>query len=517
MNMNTIYKLSNLKFLAFFVMTTSLSTVAKAQKSCWDPALAKAAIPICNSSAVIAMPDASKPTAAVFLTYMVSINDEVIVAAYDQIKKNSVGTKLNLLVSKAGIERFKYYAQHCIKSPSLERYDLCRMQDVLNDHEVVNVITLSKEGDEVYPQDYLQFGIRENVPVLFPTVNPWETMDYIDARGQLIPKSYIQDDVASQCGIKSMKLDVSRLKGHSSTMGGNIEALPNGLVARGGNANSNFERVNKMTDLDLLSQLRKNYPPSIPDAQIKSGIQDMRDIVLTQNAQNAMLKAQAGNPIQIDTTLAPVGHADEMFAVVKSKNKCGFSVLVPSTKVALEILKAESTKEIKSNCISKDFNGRPTFIGQTIDQLRNHSTSGCVGFRGQTYSDFLADTENLKINEQFEQVSKNNIETIVATMKPKGCSEVDIVKLPYLISPSTQANSEGVVPNPVNALIISPIDGQPSIYLNNPTFVFPFDLYIGKALESRGLIVSRITSSVYFSGQGGFHCGSSTIQLCRQK
>lgn len=511
--------ISLLKFTTSFVVLLNLCSVTHAQQACWNPeVIQRKEIPACAANSIMSFPDASKPTAAVFLSYIVSRNDETLVAAYNLIKIHAPDTKLNILVSKQ-YSNFAKYASYCERGITEANKYLCQLKDILNDKSVVNVIQLAKNDEQVFPQDYLQFGVKGNAPALFPTVNPFETMDYVNPDGSPFPKTFIQDDVANVCKFENLKLSISRLKGAASTMGGNIESLPGGATILG----EDFERrsaldaLDGMKDSDLFSMFRKAFPSSAPDAQIQSSIQELRSARETQNSQESLLNSDFKELMKINTAVAPVGHADEMFSIVKSNNSCGYSVLVPSPALALKLLKASSVTEVKSNCISKVFNGRPTFDGASPADLVNHSKSGCIGFRGQTFSEFLSQPDVIKINARLEEVSEQNITAIEKYLARKGCSSADIIRLPYLVTVTAQAASEGVVPNPVNALIISPISGAPSLYLNNPTYVQSFDSYIASQLTSRGLTISLVNSSDYFSGQGGLHCGSSTLQLCRQK
>ena len=492
-------------------------TVAEAQQSCWRPELLNdPRVPSCAGQNEITFPDASQPTAAVFLSYIVSRNDELIVKTYDLIKKFAPETKLNILISKKGLESYPIYRNDCLNHrTNVNSKYICRMEEVLNDSRTVSVIKISKDADQVYPQDYLQFGMTSNLPVLFPAINPFETTDYVNSDGSAILKTYIQNDVSLQCGMQNLSLNVTKLKGSPKTMGGNIETVPGGDVVMG--ANNDIAELDRLSDDQIFNQARGGNPQIISDAQIRSGIEDMRRMVISTKAQESLLSSKIKSPLKIDTSLAPVGHADEMFSVVRSNADCGFSILAPSPALAIQIMKNSRKNEAKGKCISNSFNGRPTFGHSGPLELSVHADSGCVGFRGDTFSDFLSDPKKLQLNEQFEAASKRNILLIQKSLASSGCTSADVVRLPYLISSSAQAVSEGVIPNPVNALVITPVSSIGSIYINNPTFVSAFDTFIEKELSTRGITMSLVKSSDYFSGQGGLHCGSSTLQLCKQR
>lgn len=513
-------KVINFKRVALIVLLSGFSTVTLAANSCLNEELLKnERVPVCSSKSEITIPDASKPTGAIFLSLIVSRNEETIVKTFELIEKYTPMAKLNLLVSNDAMTSFSNYAAYCKPSGNEGFYEyLCKLNDILKLKDKINLIVLSKKTDQVYPQDYLQFGIKDNFPILLPTVNPRETQDYINADGSPMIKTFIQDDVANQCMIKSSSLGIANTKGFSSTMGGNIESLPFGISVMGKGKNEDISQIEAMSDDQLFKQLRGSYPPNIIDVMIKAQIKDLRNAVITYKEQRSFIFKNTGNFKTLNTSLTPVGHADEIFSIVKSNAKCGFSIMVPSPVVALFLLKQSIQNESKENCISKSFNGRPTFDGIDKSSLRKHTESGCVGFRGKTASEILSDDELIKLNTEFDSYTEENIKIIKESLSTKECSELDIIKLPYLILKSDQADSEGIVPNPVNALVITPMnEGVGSVYINNPTFVKIFDEYIDLALTKRGLILEKVYSPDYFSGQGGLHCGSSTIQLCRQK
>ncbi len=87
--------------------------------------------------------------------------------------------------------------------------------------------------------------------------------------------------------------------------------------------------------------------------------------------------------------------------------------------------------------------------------------------------------------------------------------------VPYLIGKAPWGDNELVTPNFVNGLVITPISKDSSIYINNPSFFQPFDQYLVSSLKNRGVNVFFTKDSEYFFGFGGYHCASSTIQLCR--
>ena len=509
---------ANLRAAAFALLSI-FCTGAFAQNSCLDSNIINdTRLPVCEASSEIAMPDASMPTAAVFLSLIVSRNEETIVKTLEKIKKHSPETKLNVLVSKNAMTLFKSYAAYCKPTGNEGSYEyLCKLASALIEEKQINVIVLSKERDQVYPQDYLQFGIKDNLPILLPTINPWETQDYINSDGSPIAKTYIKDDIANQCNIRSSSLDISDPVGFSSTMGGNIESLPFGISVMGYGQNEDLTKINAMSDDELFKKMKEVYPPNISDVQIRDQIKRLRKAVSTLVIQKNHIMQKTGNLSLVNTTLTPVGHADETFSIVRSNAKCGFSILVPSPSIAIQLLKSTPPNETKESCISKVFNGSSTFDGIDKGVLDKHSNSGCIGFRGKVASEVLSDKELIDLNMQFDSYTEQNIKVIAKVLSEK-CSELDIVKLPYLISKSDQASSEGIFPNPVNALVITPLDKMmKSIYINNPTFVKIFDEHIDQKLTSKGLNIEKVFSSPYFSGQGGIHCGSSTIQLCRQK
>lgn len=500
---------------AVFIFLTLLLSVAKANDSCINSELlTHPELPKCGSSDLMQFPDASKPTGAVFLSYT-GRNEETIVTAYDAIKNLNQKIKLNIMITQTDLTQLHgYQNNYCNQSNnSLITEIKCTLVKALADTAIVNLIYFTQPGSQRYLQDYLQFYLSNGKVNLFPLVNPFETTDFFSKQGELLPKYSIASDVSRACGLQQTKLNLAQISGNSGTMGGNLESLPGNIVMLGEDSSSNGESAAlKMNDSDLATMIKKNYPPNITEMQIAKIISIARNTVATSDAVKILLKSN--NVRKPDTKLTLSSHADETFSVVKSNAKCGYTVLMPSPGLALKMLGDENGPENKENCLSTGGTNSKTDFPNDPVKLTAHMNSGCVGFRGLTYSEIRKDQDFTALNQELQDVSGKN-ETLIRSVLKTSCPQVDILKVPYLIKKAPWGQNEMITPNVVNALVITPFGDKKSIFINNPTFVKGFDDYLSFELKRRGIESHFVLDSDYFAGFGGLHCGSSTIQLCR--
>ncbi|MBC7458368.1 MAG: hypothetical protein H7235_08830 [Bdellovibrionaceae bacterium] len=455
-------------------------------------------------------PDASKPTAAVFLSFTQS-NAETIVTTYQALKNLNQGIRLNLLVTQKDMNWLASNNTYCPQSNnSREIQYRCQLIEAIADKSIVNLIFFSRPENERYLQDYLQFYSVDGKTTIFPIVNGYETEDFFDPSGKILPKYSIANDVANACEIPQSKLSMTKIMGSSETMGGNLESMPGNIIMLG--TNTKIQNIEKMSDAELEALLRKNYPATITDAQVAELLEVGKNSIITAKQQRALLN---GLNVQApDTNLTLSGHADEVFSIVKSNAKCGYTVLMPSSDLALQMLASETIVERKEKCLSTGGPSLKPSFPNDPSKLSDHVQAGCVGFRGLTYSEILQDQEFIALNKELELTSQKNERLIRNAIKSQ-CAEPDILKLPYLIKKAPWGENELITPNPVNALVITPFDKKNSIYINNPTFVKSFDEYIGREMSKRQIEMHLVLDSDYFFGLGGLHCGSSTIQICR--
>ena len=461
----------------------------------------------------VTFPDASQFTAAVVLSYEPGRTDETVVATYRALVERAPQTKLHLLITDFDLERYRAYRSYC-GTPAARTFSrfLCQIEPILADRARVKVIPLVKPGSETYPQDYLQFYQQDGVTTLFPLQHPNETAALLGP--QSMP-GYADENtaetVAQSLGLLKAQFPMRSPVGTNLTMGGNVESLPGNIVVVGD------DRTGRPvpTEETLTRVLDARHPgPAVRRDRltVRAMVEVGRAADETLDRLVGLIKAMGPRVLKLDTRLTPVGHADEVFSVVRSNHACGFSVLVPSPALALRML-ADLPRGNPARCIKSALNRGPDF-GTDEARLAAHADNGCVGFRGATARTLLNDPELRQLNLQLDVITRNNQAAIAAALSPR-CPDVDFIELPYLIQrvPGAGDGVEGVLPNAVNGLVITPHQGS-SIYINNPTFVPRFDRYIRNELHLRDVDVRLVETSIFFRGQGGLHCGSSTIQTC---
>ena len=459
-------------------------------------------------------PDSSKDTSAVFLAYNPSQTDELVVTTYKLIKKINSKIKLYLLMTKQNREDFKMYNSYCQQrtyDPDNIYFYICQMQKVLDDKQIVQVIVLNQHHNIIYPQDYFQFYLKGKKPTLFPIVNEFEVGIYKDRDNKPLPVDIsVQQELVQQLEVPLTSIKLQKTKGTNLTMGGNIESLPGNIVVIG-------EDGQEMPPDDELKAMLKKYRPDLSEESnvspsVTSVIADVHLAKRTQDAQEELVKSMGINLLKLKTKYMPVQHVDEVFSVVRSNAQCGFSILVPSPKIALELLQKQVEEDAHGSCIATPLERRADF-GNDKAVIREHVSNGCLGFRGAKAKDYLKDDKFIQLNNELQSDLDQN-RTKISLALQRICKQVDFVELPYLIRTNISENNEyneGVFPNPVNALIITPAK-QNSIYVNNPTFFPAFDSEIQKSLVDRGVSIEKVWDSIFFEGLGGVHCGSNSLQ-----
>lgn len=490
------------------------STGAAASK-CYDEDLINhSEVPKCETSESIQFPDASKPTAAVFLSLTQQKNYDTILVTYNAIKKHSPLTKLNVITTQTSLNNLAENASSCNQDPSSNK-KACAIYDLIR-NSAVNTITIDEVGDDRYMQDFLQFYIKDGKVSLFPVLHPKDATGFYNPKNFNISQVIISEQAARSCEIPKQKINITKPVGSGVTMGGNVESLPSNIITLGDYKVTEDDEMSKltlMTDEDLRRLILKNFASAkLTDDQIDYLFAKTRAEQST--AKQFEKQFEELKIIRPSINLTFSNHADETFSVVKSNAKCGFSVLIPSPQTAIEIMKGLNVSSNKSKCLNSSGPNVKTKLPEDEATEKNHLEGMCVGFRGKTYDEILKDDNFLKLNERLESFSVENMKLIQGALKNR-CQNVDFIKVPYLIGKAPWGETEPVTPNLVNALVITPFSNESSIYINNPTFFQPFDQYLVSSLNKRGVRTFFAKDSDYFFGFGGYHCASSTIQLCK--
>lgn len=452
-------------------------------------------VPKCPSSkSGISGIDNTYPTGAVFVTLRPGDPGtyDFITEIHQFIReqKNSMPIKLNLVIDDRSVQNIKGYL-----------FSYPRMQEVLNDTDHVNIIPIKYDSSGItWPQDWLQFVYSSGKPAFF-------RITYQGDNYKATPETIVNRDlnpgiqVARACNIPAINHKIfgqPNDTGWDATMGGNFEPLTSGIWATG--TNSKISRI--LND--------------------KTGY--ARNLVETFYSQIETLEDGGQTVIKLDAESTPVNHVDELINVVKVEDtECGFAILSASPKVAYEILKKNSTStlsaEDESVCSQlNDGNSWPESDSRLQEDKKKIAKHGCLGFSKKTAALFLRNEKLVKLNETFQNRMTENERIIVRTLQNKKvCASPTVIRLPVLVQAGEQWSGDAnPVANVVNGLVLTPVIGS-STYLYPKSNYPPFDDYVIKLMSEKapGVKVKPTWSESYLSVKGGFHCATSTVQVCR--
>jgi hypothetical protein len=453
-------------------------------------------IPACrNSASVLSGLDNTFPTGAIFIGVEVGncASYNFIEEAYRFLIENpELPTKLNLIVSDKNAPRITDYCGET------------KLTEILNDSKRVNLIPIDHPfGDIRWTQDWLQFVSSRGAPALFrltyrgdTEANKYQTLTGRDANPSAQVAKACELPVVNHSNFSTPE-DQGGLE---STMGGNFDVIAGGLWGVGYDERiARVEQGKYGSDIPWLVNAVKTYQD-----QIKT-IKDAGDEIAS-----------------VRTDLAPVGHFDELFNVVKTPGtNCGFSILSASPAVAFKIMKEDSSQlniGTDKECKDITLNGSTEFAindSRVRDSLERSRKLGCLGLSGQRIQSILNDEKIRDLNLHFQELMDTNEQTIsLALAKNHICSNVSFVRLPALVS----QDYKNILPNLVNGLVLTPIKG-PSTFISQRSSYLPFDEYTKKSLsaETANIKVRPVYDMTFWKMGGGFHCGSNTIPVCRTK
>lgn len=186
-------------------------------------------------------------------------------------------------------------------------------------------------------------------------------------------------------------------------------------------------------------------------------------------------------PVFVDTSWLVIGHVDEVVNFVPSAGACGFKVLLPSPRLALDILVEVTHGE---NAEQFAFAGRKS--QRTLRQLRD---------------EVALSAENRDIETAVQDTRQQLMDTL-------GITAFDFVEIPVLFQ-----DGISLVPNGVNSLVCNNhiIVPHPNVFEVNGEDCFARS--IRQRLEPLGLTVHFVDIwDSYHVSLGEVHCGTNAIR-----
>lgn len=313
----------------------------------------------------------------------------------------------------------------------------------------------SSSDDTLWMQDVVEFGSNggKSTPAVL---------------GLLNQGNGVSGDVAhyfeKSCSMENMtdsKIYLDEPDGASS--GGNIEALPGGVIATG--------------------------------SEIESGLEKF----LERNSAQQLTK--------VDLSWLSVGHIDEIISLIPAQNECGFALLTPSTQMGLALLDQMPDETILEP--TSGFNEiepspeKPNGCLSTLPDIQLGSAL--------TAGDTRQCDEFKTVNAQLDQRIDSAIKKITSAIENKSlCKKVPVIKLPILFRPDEDAKYRDINPNPINSLVLNDtifIPEQPNKY---------FKEAIEKQLEPTKIKIKFVNVNNYHFLGGHSHCASNAVRTCQE-
>lgn len=199
-----------------------------------------------------------------------------------------------------------------------------------------------------------------------------------------------------------------------------------------------------------------------------------QDISTATFRMQKYLESKGQNLFYGKAALPVLSHADEIFSYVKTGNgKCDFTMLAISPELA---------------------------VGMVKDKTK--LTPGIVDRSKEIQARIDADAQRL---------SKH-------LKKKLDCAkDIPFVKLPGLLYDAEEIEHNSFQhPNPVNGLVITPIEGR-SHFISAKTGIPEFDSYIEAELKKVGVPFELVDAKEIDMGAGGVHCSTNQFSLCRPR
>lgn len=326
--------------------------------------------------------------------------------------------------------------------------------------------------DALWTQDYFEVAIST-----------------ISGRGTLIDLPYVsrqQESIPSavalscQMGMVAQE-ELPKAKdypGHGD-FGGNIEPFPGNLIVAGNNLSATTQKV--------------------------------LDVNLSQDV------------VTVNTAWGEPGLADELYSVLPyrraDKESCDFAVTYASPKRALELIKAEGSKQSEFDISPAVPEGKDSIpvvdredFSKCIEWIAHDKVSTAPSQLRKKCSEFI------KANEAYSEIIESGLNEIVESVKKRtSCNEIEPVPMPLLFAPEKIKAKYGqwddhavsMNVNPVNVISIGSL-----VVIARQAFA-PFQTDVDEKLKSMGLDIHYIDGGFVHYLKGGIHSTSSVVRLCR--
>ncbi len=425
------------------------------------------------------------PTGAIVITYLERQSPAIADLISSVLKKDST-SKINLVVSR---------------SDALALREDSSLLKLIDDKRVNIIYFKDNVKVKAWMQDYMEFVTIHNKPAVYQMFHTSEEgKKYQDriaceiARACNLP-FYIPKDIAS---------DPYEARGMD--MGGNLEILPGGTFVIGTQqSRGGYQRANRS-----FMGVSGPYAKTANQSQLTDSLEDNKNKV-----------------IELDITPFASGHVDEVFNIVKTKHAppCNFAVLISSPKKAFELMDSDETKVSDRECAPFAYDrlmSKKKFSQEEIEDI--YSKSCINGYQVSSFkkSEFYNGIKE-DANKHWDILSKNVDKLRKELRKTSGCREPKFVEVPVFTIDSGWFKSEedkadyggtSFLTNLTNSLVYTPEKGASSVYTPR-SFYSKFDQYYLSVMSELGVDVTYINDLELDKNNGGIHCFTNSIRLCK--
>lgn len=481
-------------------------------------------IPSCSEKVGPVMLSGDKPISAVFISCTIAtINSCRNIAS--SVMKKQPGVTINVLVTSEGI------SNRDIMSTLINLTDEAKEQKVTLNILPINAVTEDK--NIIYMRD----------PSVFVRDNAKTSLISLPYSNQNIPGTIVMNEAMKWCGIESTDTyrNLSSFNQAYDSLVIETDSLINEKITR------ELKGIQAVNDVTSKSSTMGGNLLALPNGTIVTGYHGI------SRTSPAVLKyfSEKQKVLELELPRLAVGHIDEIVSIVPSTDKCGYTILQASPGEGIKYLKENKERnepflmiydqslmmnespeknEIqlklqavyreKSNFMEANYGisipeDLSTREFQLIEQL-----SILDGAFEATPSELLSNKKIIKHWEDLETSSNNIVKEILNELNQgaNACTP-KVIKLPVfwdytLIKP--------LIPNPVNGLAVNgtyfrslskgaiPVKGNLSNRRSHPSL----DIFIDKKISHlfpNG--IQSVDTGEHDAGLGNFHCATTNIYL----
>ncbi len=380
---------------------------------------------------------------------------EMLEVLIDEALSHDPPVFVNVLVPSAQIEKLR---------PHLEKYFKYKRSHYIN-------FIQTASSETVWVQDYFE------VPLNLATGDAaLIDLPYEQGAGDLIPSSLslsCQTPILASASAKEIGKEYP-----SGSFGGNIESYPGSILAIGNN--------------------------------------------MSPVTRNMLQKNLNMEQFSVNVNWLATGHVDEVFSLVRDNSGpdgCKFAVLYASPDKAFEIIQKNGGVSEKDK-IAPDF---PVQYEEEQDHKNfiadQKTVLGCLNSKNiKTPTQSMPTCQTfLSNNRSYSKIVETDLKNLLSKISQKtGCKKIRNFPIPLLFKDDDfdrngSHHAAPLNPNGVNGILISKTMIQPrQPYL-------PFQNEINRVLKDLGIKPRFVKSQVFHHLQGGLHCLTNVVRVCRPR